>query len=46
MENKDIQTQPYVAPLIEVIEVRVEQGFAITGGNESLDPTEDEIGWE
>ena len=28
MENKVIQTQPYVAPLIEVFEIKVEQGFA------------------
>jgi hypothetical protein len=28
MENKTIQMQPYEAPLIEVLEVKVEQGFA------------------
>lgn len=40
MKNKEIQTQPYVAPLIEVFEVKVEQGFA-----ESLGERQEEIPW-
>lgn len=48
MKNKEIQTQPYVAPLIEVFEVKVEQGFAgsYTGSNEELGNSKEDFGWE
>lgn len=44
MENKDIQTQPYVAPLIEVFEVKVEQGF-VESDIEPLGTRRDELPW-
>ena len=44
MENKVIQTQHYVAPLIEVFEVEVEQGFAASD-IEPLGPRQDDLPW-
>lgn len=34
--NENTQAAAYVAPAVEVIEVQVENGFAVSGGIEAL----------
>ncbi len=47
MDNKTIQTKPYTAPLIEVIDVKLEQGFATSYGNgsEPIGSRKDDFAW-
>ena len=39
--NKVHQLKPYEAPLVEVIEVEVEQGFAASPGDDATTPDYD-----
>ena len=35
--KKNVSFESYVAPIVEVVEVEVEKGFAASGKNEGLD---------
>ncbi len=50
MNKNTHRLTPYASPLIEVVEVEVEQGIAMTGGNggfstEDLEDPNPEEGW-